>query len=194
MDPATIAIGAALTGATAGTVLNRTVPTAYERIKDKLRRFFCKTVFITPSQNYPDFMNLLKFIAEFPQFKYSNCNFIRDGNQVYEVPTGNFTIPVKGHKFRFFIATNNSSQDISHVTVSTWKRHPFSINMERINIFDKFIRKFQSSADVFNPKKIATKIIANMSIPFRIAIGCGGRSNQQKKYQKLENRTDVPLN
>src|SRR5437773_10229336 len=103
MDPITIGVTAAATGAIASTVLNRVVPSAYETFKEKVRGFFLKTVTVTLSQNKMKFVNLIRFLTEFPQFRHSNCSMISIDNQEYEVPTGKVAVPFEGHKFVFFI-------------------------------------------------------------------------------------------
>ena len=172
MDPVSISMVAAATGAITGTVTNRVVPNIFEIIRNKIRGFFFKTVTLTLSQNKQKTINFLKFITNFPQFKHSNCNIVIIDNQEYEIPTGDFELPVKGFKFKFSVHTD-MQQNISHVVVSTWKRNTSGINAERLAVFDKFLKKFPSTADDgFNPVKLATKIINAMAIPIK-AITCG---------------------
>ena len=183
MDPISIAVTAAATGAITGTVLNRTIPTAYDRFKEKVKGFFYKRVTITHSQNKMKFFNVLKFVSEFPQFKHSNCSIMNIDDREYEVPIGTVSIPVEGYKIHFDINAD-VHRNISHVVVSTWKRRPFRIDTKILNIFDTFVKMFPSNNDHFNPSTIATKIIAKMSMPIRFIFRF--RTKERDGYKKLK--------
>lgn len=192
---AAVAVTGALTGAVANTVLNRVVPAAGETIREKLRRFFYANLTVTLGQNKAKFLNIVKFLTEFPQFRYMNSNSICVDGQEYIVPTGKVAMPIKGYKFTFFVGTDMNA-NISYVHVSTWRRKMFSDNVERLTVFGKFLDKFPSTADAFNPRKLATKIIAAMTRIPRVRFVFGRRGQQQgqqgrQDYQKLDNEAEM---
>jgi len=113
-----IAATGALTGAVSNTLLNRALPAASDSIRDKLRKFFYATFTATLGQNKFKFLNIIKFLAEFPMFRYTNCSMISIDDQEYIVPTGEIAMPIEGHKVTFYVGTD-MNLNVSYVKVST---------------------------------------------------------------------------
>jgi hypothetical protein len=157
-----------LTSAAVGFALNRIVPDVYGKIKELLGDFCYKTTIITLSQSKQMLINMIKFLNEFKQFKFSKCVIIVIEKVRYEVPIGQVSFPVQNYNISMCCHTDNHS-NITHISVSTWKRKGFSIDFNRLMIFNNFINKFPSDDSPFSAKEVAEPILIAMSIPVIIA-------------------------
>ena len=162
MDPCTV--GLITVGA--GFTLYKILPEIYEKLKEILGDFFYKSVTITLSQNKLKAINLIKFMASFPEYKKTKCINIAIDGQEYEIPLIEIKCADKNntsHEFSLKANVDNTG-NLTNVVVSTWKRDVLSEDVLRLETFDTFLKKFPSMpTPTVVPNTVVTAAIATAS-------------------------------
>lgn len=148
MDPCLVGAITAAAGAGAGFTLYKIIPELYNKLKQILGEFFYKSVVVTLAQNKLKAINLMKFMALFPEYKKIKCTSILIDGQEYEVPLIDVKFTVSGNNdYEFSMKANTDNiGNVVNVVVSTWKRDMLYEDDKCLETFDAFLKKILSVA------------------------------------------------